>query len=396
MFRLIRFSLFLLLVFIIFSSCNRTTKKESLKPNLPDIKEYYPDGTISKERLKVYNDLFSPILKKTNFNGSVLVALNGYIIYQYNNGFANYETSTPITDSTLFQIASLTKIFTSAAIMLLVEENKISLDDKVSKYIDNLIYKDITIRQLLQHRSGLPRYEFFENEFWQGISKDYNKCVLNKLNTDSIPYYFKPDSRFIYSNTGYVLLALIIEKVSKMSYEDFLTQRIFIPSNMNNTRFSTRISEIDNRRRAIGYYNNRRSSGRWQISALDSVLGDKGIYSTSLDLLNWYRSVYLKRVLTYESIEQTQDIIPNNTNKDRGYGLGIRWKRVDDREFYYHNGRWNGFRSSYVFRPDTKLLVIVLSNTSHSASRISNSIIDVYDAKIKKLRIRDNNQEEDE
>lgn len=128
----------------------------------------------------------------------------------------------------------------------------------------------------------------------------------------------------------------------------------------------------------------------------DSVLGDKGMYSTSLDLLNWYRSLYHKRVISQESIDQIQNIIPNNRTKDRGYGLGIRWKRVDERDFYYHNGRWNGFRSSFVFRPDTKLLVIALSNTSHSSSRIANSIIDTYDKEIKNLKIKGNKGDEED
>ncbi len=362
-------------------SCNWGSAREDDKALAP-ISAYFPKERISEERLTAYNDLFQPILDKSGLNGSVLVALNGYIIYEYNGGHSNFGTRKTIDDSTLFQIASISKIFTAAAIMKLEEEGKLSIDDTVSKHLEDIIYKNITIRELLSHRTGIPRYEYYSNQFWDSLDSDYIDAVYNKLNQDSSPLYFRPNSRFLYSNTGYVVLAKLIEKLAEESFETYIRRELFEPAEMYNSFFITELDSIEGYNIAKGYHSKRRKSPlMWQMNSLDMVLGDKSIYTNTKDLLSWYRAISLGRILSEESLEKIMDINTFSTNQNRGYGLGIRWKKVDDREFFYHNGRWNGFRSVFAYRPDTKLLVIALSNTSESAVRISNSIIDAYDEK---------------
>lgn len=387
----------LLIISFLFLSCDNSKSKNDINENkiFAPLSKYYPNGIISDKKLKIYDDLFSSIMKKTNFNGSVLVALNGYIVYEYNKGYSNIQLKDELTDSSLFQIASITKMFTASAILLLKQEGKLKLDDKVTKYIPSFKYPNITILQLLQHRSGLPKYEYLSDNVSNREKGLSNMDVINLLNCYYPPLNFTPGSNFLYSNTGYVVLALIIEKVSGQKYSDFLSAKLFKPSEMNNTFVVDKLNGVNKSRITIGSRGNSQRSSLWEHSILDDVVGDKGIYSTTRDLLNWYRSLSLGRILNDTNINLMLTFNKSKPNSVRAYGLGIRWKNIDGRDFIYHNGRWNGYRSAYVYRPDTKLLVIALSNTTHSAPRIVTNIIDLYDKKVGKLKINSKEGEEE-
>lgn len=166
------------------------------------------------------------------FNGAIFVAEKGKLLYHKGFGYANYETKEPVTENTLFNLCSVSKQFTAMGILMLMEQGKLTLDDSLRRYFPELPYSGVTIRQMLHHISGLPDYMMLGMQYWEEGNEAGNKEAIGLLATYRPPMLFAPGEKFQHCNTGYILLGTIIEKVSGLSYPEFLKQRIFDPLGM--------------------------------------------------------------------------------------------------------------------------------------------------------------------
>jgi len=291
-----------------------------------------------------------------NFSGTVLLQKNGRVLLKKAYGQADYEWHIPNTVDTKFQLASVTKQFTAAAILQLVDRGQLSLDDKLSKFLPDYPKADsISIHQLLSHSSGLAMG--FKEIALSSISSDSAYTAIKK-----IPYEFSPGSRSAYSNIGYYLLAKIIEKVSGERYAAFLKKNIFDKAGMNNTGVSNNDTIVS--KKAKVYY--RGEHGfihnpyiNWQIN-----LGHDGVYSTVEDLARWDHALYGTSVL---SAEMKKKMFTPHNSENWGYGFIINPFYNHGHQLIAHDGGFFGTITSFNRFTDDKLLVTVLSNNeSHS------------------------------
>ncbi|MFN2439617.1 MAG: serine hydrolase domain-containing protein, partial [Chitinophagaceae bacterium] len=210
------------------------------KPDNSEQKKASIQNVLSKEEEKKYHDLadayFNTTLLRGNFNGSILIAKNGVPVYEKYIGFRDIRTKDTLTAETPLQIASTTKTLTAAAVLQLVQQGKLNIDIPVYKIFEGFPYTGVTVKMLLNHRSGLPNYLYYmEDGGWDRKKLATNTDVLNSLINWQPTQAYRPGIRFNYCNTNYVLLALIIEKFSGMPYKDYMQKNIFEPLGMTNT-----------------------------------------------------------------------------------------------------------------------------------------------------------------
>jgi CubicO group peptidase (beta-lactamase class C family) len=307
-----------------------------------------------------FDSLFQ-ILRKRGFNGNVLVAQQGNIIYEKAFGYSDIRKRTPLSTLSSFQIASVTKQFTALAAMILFDQNKIDFDDEVKKYIPSFPYPKITLRHLLSHRSGLPDYIAFSRKYWKGKNRYMtNKDVLDYLSWYKPKCLFAPDEGYRYSNTGYVVLASVIEKISEMSYDTFLDKNIFKPLEMKNTFVFNPKNKKTIEYMTKGY--NRRSR---IISEgyLSGVVGDKGIYSSVEDMLKWDQALYTDVLVKQATLEKGFIPYSYDYHNDTEYGFGWRIETLSNGEkIVFHTGWWGGYNSLFARRLSDHTAIVVLSN----------------------------------
>lgn len=292
---------------------------------------------------------------------SVLVAQDGKVLYRKAFGLADLEERTPVTTATNFRLASVTKQFTATAVLLLAERGKLSLDDPLTRFFPGFAgaAHGVKVRHLLGHTSGLLDYEDLIRPGTTVPLKD--RDVLDLVGRQD-RLYFAPGSRFRYSNTGYALLALIVEKVSGRSFARFLEENIFDPLGMAGTvAHEEGISKVE--RRAYGYSEKSGRFERTDQSLTSAVLGDGGIYSSVEDLWLWDQALYGTRLLPAETLAMAfQAGAPTSDQPGSGYGYG--WYVASHRgtRKIWHYGETIGF-STYLARyPDRRLTIILLTN----------------------------------
>ena len=323
---------------------------------------------ILKEVYKYPSEKIHNYIKKLNksngFNGSVLVAKKGKILFEEHIGKKDLRHKDPIENTNTYQLASLSKQFTAAAILLLYQDGKINLDGYASNYLKGFPYKKITIRQLLNHTSGLPNYMWAtENKLKIGQQTD-NESVLKLMNHLKIQAYFKPGSKFDYSNTGYFILATIVSQVSNQNFGDFLDTHFFRPLKMNHT-YAHRQNEEPKKDELVGFRHRGRRYQTIPFTINDGVLGDKGIYSTVNDLFKWSESLTNNDILN-DTI-QALAFEPGKTIRGKSipYGFGYRLNQKED--LIYHNGVWNGFSNTFRRYDNGDITIIILSNDSFNS-----------------------------
>jgi len=308
---------------------------------------------------------------------SITVVKSGEVLYQKGFGLANLDSQTKIEPKTNFRLASITKQFTALSILLLEEENKLSLNDPLHKFFPEFpsYGTEITIKNILQHTAGFPAYEDHLPDTLSIQLKD--KDVLEILmKQDST--FFPPGTMHRYSNSGYAVLALIIEKVSGKSFAEFLHDRIFTPLGMNNSvAFEKGISEINNR--AFGYAKTDSGFVFADQSLTSAVLGDGGIYSSVIDLIKWNSSFENATLLRKESINRIfeKTILQNGEIAD--YGLGWRLDPYNNHIRHYHTGGTSGFSNIYMKLPQLELIIIILINIrDYDAKSYAEKIADLF------------------
>jgi len=287
---------------------------------------------------------------------SVLVLRDGEPVVRAGYGMSDMEAHTPATATTNYRLASVTKQFTAASILLLAEDGRLKLDDRVRKWLPSLpkAAEPITIRHLLTHTSGLIDYEDVIPETFKPQLHDAD--VLRLLESQDRTY-FKPGSSYRYSNSGYALLALIVERASGRTFATFLRERIFQPLGMSNTvAYEEGISTVSNR--AFGHT---QEQGRWNRtdqSQTSAVLGDGGIYSSIDDLAKWDAALYDGRLLRPSSLQAAFTPATHTDDPEVEYGFG--WRITG--ETLWHSGETVGFRNVIVRYPKRHLTVVVLTN----------------------------------
>ncbi|MBL0163699.1 MAG: beta-lactamase family protein [Xanthomonadales bacterium] len=287
---------------------------------------------------------------------SVLVIRDGKPIVQKGYGLANLEDHEVATAATNYRLASVTKQFTAAAILLLAEDGRLSLDEPMRQWLPSLpaVTDAITIRHLLSHTGGMIDYEDVMPATQTTQLRDSD--VLHLLEAQD-HLYFAPGSHYRYSNGGYSMLALIVEKASGMRFEDFLKRRIFEPLRMSHTLAYVNGGPSVSHR-AYGYSETATGWSRTDQSTTSAVLGDGGIYSSIDDLARWDAALYDNRLLSDASRRLAFTAWTPTDDPDVAYGLG--WRLTGDS--LWHSGESIGFRNVIVRYPQRHLSVIILSN----------------------------------
>ena len=360
----------LLLAIVLFAfSCSKLEKtdNEIVKTNKNGIPIMHP---LVEEMPKLSADYISDkhysvgrYFEKTwsekNDNVAFLVAKNGQIIYENYMGFANKNTGEQLTKDTPLHIASVSKVLTSTAILMLVDAKKIALDQKVNTIIQNFPYPEVTIQTLLNHRSGMKNYAYFtfENGNWNKKETLTNEDIVKVMVEKEIPLETKTDTHFSYCNTNYAMLALVIENITGLKYPEAMKEMIFAPLGMTNTF----VFDITKDCAIIApSYKGNMEIGR---DYLDGIYGDKNIYSTPRDLLKFDKARYAPFFLNPDLIKKIYTGYSNECKGIRNYGLGVRMTCFENSEpFYYHNGWWHGNTSSFITLRKEKVSIIVLSN----------------------------------
>ncbi|MCH1907888.1 beta-lactamase family protein [Stenotrophomonas sp. Y6] len=288
---------------------------------------------------------------------AVLVLKDGQPVFRRGYGLAVLEDGTPVSPATNFRLASVSKQFTAAAILLLAEDGALSIDDPLKRWLPELpaVADAMTLRQLLSHSSGLLDYEDLMDP--ADTRQVHDIDVLHLLQKENRTY-FAPGSSYRYSNSGYALLALVVGKASGSDFASFLRQRIFLPLGMTAT-FAHQDGVDEVPERAYGYS---QIDGHWQRtdqSTTSAVLGDGGIYSSIDDLAKWDAALYDERLLRRASLQQAFSAATATPEPDvPHYGFG--WRINGDA--LWHSGESIGFRNVIVRYPKQKLTVVVLSN----------------------------------
>lgn len=360
----------ILISLLILSSCgkDKTTQKatvETVEDTLPKMKPLGPEKKISQAYknsvIGRINHFYYKNWPNNSMNGSFLVARNGQIIYEKYNGYANKNEGTKITPETPVQIASVTKVLTATAVLKLVNAGKIDLDQKVNTILKTFPYEECTIRMLLSHRTGMRNYAYFtdrDKSVWDRHNQLTNKDILDILATKNIGLEAATGTRFSYCNTNYAMLALIIEKITGLTYKEAMSEMIFKPLGMTHTYV---FDDDKDRKKIVPSYKG--SGVEIGFDYLDNVYGDKNIFSTARDLLKFDRARNSPDFLKPELLKQVYTGYSNERKGTKNYGLGIRminWETGQN--YYFHNGWWHGNTSSYVTLMKENVTIIALSN----------------------------------
>lgn len=340
----------------------KSSPKQTEKPKPAPHVYKAPEAFLTPEEKAHYSklvaDYFGNIIKNGRFNGSVLVAKNGVVLYERYVGYKNLKSKDTLTEHTPLQIASTSKTLTSAAVLQLIQQGKLNLNTPVSQLLDSFPYPDITVKMLLNHRSGLPEYlYFFEKQGWNRTTFATNNDVVKAMAEWQPPRAARADAHFDYCNTNFVLLASIVEKVSGMPFPQYMRQNIFEPLGMQDTYIKT----IADSSRAANSFE--WTGHPWALDFSDGTYGDKNVYSTPRDLLKWDQSLYTNEIISKQMLDSAFTPYSNEKRSLHNYGLGWRLLMYPNgKKVIYHNGRWHGFNSAFARLVDEKVTIIMLSN----------------------------------
>lgn len=353
----------LLAVCMLFVSCKQQAgqPKKDGRDGFIELPKASPISSAELEQLnKSVNTWYDSVLKNSSFNGGILVAKGGNIVYEKYVGSTDAKGKDSISATTSFHIASVSKTFTAMAVLKLCQDSLVSLDDEFSKYFPSFNYPGVTVRNLLNHRSGLPNYVYFMEELgWDKSKAVKNADVLDFLinKKQQLKNIAPAGTRFSYCNTNYALLALLIEKISGKSYPDFMQENYFHPLKMNHTYV---YRHSDSAKAVLSY--------DWRgniipMNFLDEVYGDKNIYSTPGDLFTWDRALKESVIFQAKTLDEAFTPYSNEKPGIRNYGLGWRLNIYPDGfKLTYHNGWWHGNNAAFIRMIPEDATIIVLGN----------------------------------
>lgn len=331
-----------------------------------------------EERYTAMTTHFFDPMMNGRFNGSILVAKNGVILYEKYKGFRNPRShQDSITAHTSFHLASVSKTFTAMSILKLWQEGKLDIHDPLSKYLTGFPYPSVTLQTLLDHRSGLHNYVHYMDK--PGIdhhkflnNEDVLKYIIDHPNDRQI-YSGVSNRHFEYSNTNYALLALVIEKVAGLPYPDYLARNFFQPLGMQDTYVCT---ATDSGRSMGSFY----QTGRpFPNQFLDQVYGDKNVYSTVRDMYKWDQALRNGQLFSKGVLDSAYSGYSFEKPGQRNYGLGWRMLFIPNgKKLIYHNGWWHGNRTVFVRMMDEDATIIALSNNDYKFVYSAKRLCDLF------------------
>tara|TARA_B100001142_G_scaffold122195_1_gene124070 strand:- start:83 stop:1261 length:1179 start_codon:yes stop_codon:yes gene_type:complete len=342
---------------------------------------------------------------KNYFNGAILISVNGKVELMNTYGYSNLARTKPLTAQSSFRLASVSKQFTATAIMILKEQGKLSYDDNVKSYLVDFPYEDVTIRHLLTHTSGIPDYEslvlkfknksstkyFYrtgqskENIVYKGDPSLYKnqhdilsmKDVLDLVIRYSDKRKFLAGDKYKYSNTGYVLLAYIVEKISEQTFESFMDDHIFTPLEMKNSsvwNLNTSSGKLDNR--VEGTNKNRLNDYTW----MDGVAGDGAVFVSIEDFIKWDESLTNNTIISKSTFNESITPFITNNSDTSYYGFG--WSLDNKDTSIDHTGSWVGAQTYIYKNPENGLLFVLLdSSTNKYMRKIRSAILELIKRK---------------
>jgi CubicO group peptidase (beta-lactamase class C family) len=315
---------------------------------------------------------------------AVGVMRGGHVIKAAGYGLANIELDVPVTPETIFQTGSVGKQFTATAIMMLVESGKLSLDDSLIRYFPEGMrnWRGITIRQVLTHTSGIPDYGGEEDTMNKGVidfRRDYTEDELIQR-FSQLPLDFPPGSKWRYSNTGYVILGVLIHRITGQFYGDFLHDRIFAPLGMSATRIISEEDIVPHRSSGYRLVNGEVKNQQWVSPSLNTT-ADGALYTNVLDMAKWDSALYTNRLLRPASLARMWTPVVLNDGTTHSYGFGWDATTVNDHRLIAHKGAWQGFTMQISRYVDDRLTVVVFTNLDDDNShpeRIAAGVASLY------------------
>ena len=361
----------------------------------------------SEDKLLLIDTWLKDLSTQKQFNGAILIAMNGRVDLINTYGYSDPARTNPLTLESSFRLASVSKQFTAMAIMILKERGQIKFDDPVQKHLPEFPYSDVTIRHLLTHTSGISEYEklvlkfknkwstrsfyitgqSWENRVYKGEPSQYRDShdILSMKDVLDLVVRFKDErkfpagEKFKYSNTGYVLLAYLVEQVSGQSFESFLDQEIFEPLNMQNSsvwNLNTSPGKLPNR--VQGTNNKKLNDYTW----LDGVAGDGAVFVSIEDFINWDRGLANRTLVSDSTFSEA--ISPYVTTKGDTSYYGFGWNLSKDGKYMDHTGGWVGALTYIYINPESGMLFVLLdSSTNRNMRKIRKTIGDVLAGKLK-------------
>ena len=372
-FHLLKLFILILSISLLVVSCNSSSRNK--KPD-DDSLTYYPPtpNKLDKKQFREYyrqlSAFFDTTLLNKGFNGSILIARDGEVLYEKYSGKIDLRKKDSLTSTTSMHIASTSKTFTAIAILRLVQENTLSLDDTMEKFFPNFPYTGITVRMLLTHRSGIPNYLYFMSNNKWGIlpNKKWNRQYATNQDVLKMIYEKRPDptstpgTRFSYCNTNFLLLATIIEKISGINFPDYMQQHFFEPLQMKNTFVFTLKDTLT----ATPSFTN--NGNYWSYDFLDATYGDKNVYSTPQDLLKWDQALYTDQIIKKPLLDSA--FAPQSFEKQSVHNYGFGWRLQIlpyGKKIVYHFGKWHGSNAVFTRLMDEKVAIIILGNRFNRA-----------------------------
>jgi CubicO group peptidase (beta-lactamase class C family) len=353
---------------LLLTSCSQSKNKKV--SSTPDLGKPFNTAVYLKydprKADKRIDDFMKHLHQVSGFNGNILVAKKGKIIYENSFGWADYPRQDSLNINSKFQLASVTKTMTSTAILQLMERGKLKLNQDVRDFFPNFPYQGVTIRLLLTHRSGMMNYVYFIDDIYRAEHRDQRKGLTNQQAMDMIAQYKpapfnKPDKRFLYNNSNFMVLGSIIEKVSGLSYAEYMKENVFDPAGMKNTAVYSKAVYDKIPTNVLGHD---RNSWRYSVAPnfLDGPVGAYGIYSTVGDLFLFDRALRAGLLIK----PATQDSAYTDRNPMiRGhfnYGYGWRLFEAPGEKVVYHTGWWHGFRHIFLRDMKNDVTIVLLGN----------------------------------
>lgn len=361
------------LAFATIVSCKKQKEEtteiyQSKLPNYSNVdlsKVFTPaESTLENEStiLPLINNYYQKVWEQGDLSGGLLVAKGDKIIFEKYRGFGRENMQMPIDENTPLHVASVSKTMTAMAVLKLVEAGKLKMEDDLTKFFPKFPYKEITVFSLLSQRSGLPKYEHFDQSIKpapEELKKDFisNQDVLDML------IKYKPElarlsnTGFMYCNTNFALLALIVEKVTATPFPEAMQEIVFKPLKMNHTYI---FQKKDIPTASQSFYSKYRL---YPLDKLDLIYGDKNAYTTPRDLLNFSVALFSKDFLKPDLANKIFEPYSNEKKGINNYGLGFRMKEFDNGEkLTYHNGWWHGTNSVFAHLLKSKVTIVAIGN----------------------------------
>lgn len=307
---------------------------------------------------------------------ALLVCRAGKIVRAEGYGFANIELQVPVKPVTVFQSGSVGKQFTATAVMMLVEQGKIRLQDPLTKFFPDApaSWKDVTVRELLSHTAGFGDYPKTFN-----FRKDWSEAELLKA-VQGIPLAYPPGTNWAYSNLGYLTLGILIHRVTGEFYGDFLQQRIFQPLSMTTTHIISEADIVPNRAAGYRLVKGELKNQEWVAPTVNTT-ADGSLYFSILDLAKWDAALYTEKLLKRSSLEQmwTPALLKNGQPNKDGYGFGWFIENRNGHRVLSHDGAWQGFQTTITRHIDDQLTVVMLTNLAEAEpGKMAEHVAEMY------------------